>query len=190
MSSQPAKNVEAPKSEVPWHSSVAACVANAVSMSLHPLENVKIRFQAADQAANNPIPKYKGIADAISTMYRKEGLASLYRGVLINLAASSVAQSVFFYVYADGKRRYKFDKDQPNSWVTAWISLRAGICSMTITTPMWTTKTRLTLHLSGTQSQSKYVLPEVVFDMWRTEGIRAFFKGYVPSLFLCSYGMI
>jgi hypothetical protein len=60
-------------------------------MSLHPLENVKIRFQAADQAANNPIPRYKGIADAIGTMYRNEGFASLYRGVLINLVASSVA---------------------------------------------------------------------------------------------------
>lgn len=97
---------------------------------------------------------------------------------------------MFFYVYADGKRRYNFDKDKPNSWVTAWISFRAGICSMTVTTPMWTTKTRLTLHRSSSASTQKFLLPEVVLDMWQTEGIRAFFKGYIPSLFLCSYGMI
>jgi len=50
-----------------------------------------VRFQAADLASNNPIPNYRGIADAIVTMYRAEGLSSLYRGVLLNLCASSVA---------------------------------------------------------------------------------------------------
>lgn len=76
---------------VPWHSSLAALCANAVSLSLHPLENVKVRFQAADLASNNPIPNYRGISDAILTMYRQEGVTSLYRGVLLNLCASSVA---------------------------------------------------------------------------------------------------
>ena len=70
---------------------MAAFCANAVSLSLHPLENVEVRFQAADLASNNPIPSYRGIADAIVTMYRVEGLKSLYRGVLLNLCASSVA---------------------------------------------------------------------------------------------------
>lgn len=131
---------------VPWHSSLAAVVANAVSLSLHPLENVKVRFQAADLASNNPIPNYKGIGDALLSMYRAEGLQSLYRGVLLNLCASSIAQSIFFYAYADGKHRYNYDAQKPNSWVTAWISLRAGIVSMTFTTPMWVVKTRVTLY--------------------------------------------
>ena len=64
---------------------------------------------------------------------------------MVNLFATSVAQSLFFYVYTDGKNKYAFDADRPNSWVTAWISLRAGIISMTITTPMWVVKTRLAL---------------------------------------------
>ena len=75
----------------PWHSSFAALVANAVSLSLHPLENVKVRFQASDLASNNPIPLYEGIFDALKTMYKADGIASLYRGMLINLLASSVA---------------------------------------------------------------------------------------------------
>lgn len=75
----------------PWQNSLAAFMANAVSLSLHPLENVKVRFQASDLASNNPIPKYKGIYDAIKSMYLQEGLASLYRGVMINLIASSIA---------------------------------------------------------------------------------------------------
>ena len=75
----------------PWHSSFAALFANAVSLSLHPLENVKVRFQAADLASNNPIPHYKSIIDALMSMYKTEGITSLYRGVLVNLLAGSVA---------------------------------------------------------------------------------------------------
>ena len=75
----------------PWHSSFAALFANAVSLSLHPLENVKVRFQAADLASNNPIPHYKSIIDALISMYKTEGITSLYRGVLVNLLAGSVA---------------------------------------------------------------------------------------------------
>lgn len=130
---------------IPWHASFAGVLANAASITLYPLENVKLRFQASDLASNNPIPAYRGIYDALSTMYGQEGLMALYRGALVNLVAGSVAQSIFFYAYADGKTRYGFDREAPGSWVTAWVSLRAGLISMALTTPMWVVKTRLAL---------------------------------------------
>ena len=34
---------------------------------------------------------------------------SLYRGVFMNLIAGSIANSIFFYVYEDGKNRHGFD---------------------------------------------------------------------------------
>ena len=123
-------------------------------------------------------------------MYKQEGLLTLYRGVALNLVASSVAQSIFFYAYADGKTRYHFDNNKPNSWVTAWISLRAGIISMSITTPMWVVKTRLVLHRSANPGTERYLLYNLTKDMFVNEGIKSFFKGYVPSLFLATYGMI
>jgi hypothetical protein len=97
-------------------------------------------------ASNNPIPQYRGIYDALRTMYQKEGLPSLYRGVVLNLVASSIAQSIFFYVYTEGKHRYSYDENNPSGWTTALISLRAGLASMTLTTPMWVVKTRIVLH--------------------------------------------
>lgn len=111
----------------PWHSSLAGMVAHTVSCSLHPLENVKLRFQAVDRASNNPIPPYLGIWDAMKTMYKSEGFLSLYRGVLLNVIAGSFANSIFFYVYADGKKRYGFDPNNPQGWTTIMISLRAGV---------------------------------------------------------------
>ena len=61
----------------------------------------------------------------------------------MNIAAGSYANSIFFFVYADGKKRYNYDPNQPNSWKTIWISLRASLVAMIVTTPIWIVKTRL-----------------------------------------------
>ena len=84
--------------------------------------------------------------DAILKMYRHEGLISLYRGALVNIVAGSIANSVFFFVYAEGKHRYNYDPSNPNTWTTIIVSLRASLISMIITTPMWVVKTRLALY--------------------------------------------
>lgn len=97
-------------------------------------------------ASNNPIPVYRGIWDALTLMYRTEGFVSLYRGAVVNLAAGSISQSIFFYMYADGKKRYNFDADRPDGLQTVFIGMRAGLVCNVITTPLWVIKTRLALH--------------------------------------------
>ena len=78
-------------------------------------------------------------------MRKNEGFGSLYRGVVINAVAGSIANSIFFYVYNDGKKRYDYDANNPYSYKTLLISYRAGLASMAITTPFWTVKTRVVL---------------------------------------------
>ena len=68
-----------------------------------------MRFQANNQAKNNPIPAYRGISHALLHIYKTEGVASMYRGVCLSLAAGGLANSVFFYLYADGKKVYNYD---------------------------------------------------------------------------------
>jgi hypothetical protein len=114
---------------------------------------------------------------------------TLYRGALVNLIAGSVAQSIFFYAYADGKTRYNFDKENPNSFVTAWISLRAGMISTAITTPLWVLKTRLALYRKS-HGQQGYIIQNLLREMMFKEGPRSFYQGFVPSMFLSCYGMI
>lgn len=80
----------------------------------------------------------------------EEGFPVLYRGVVVNIIAGSVANSIFFYVYQDGKKRYNYDPKQPYSMKTILISMRAGLVSMFLTTPMWTVKTRLVLYKEQT----------------------------------------
>lgn len=82
----------------------------------------------------------------MNTIYKEEGFFSLYRGVIINLVAGSIANSVFFYVYQDGKTRYDYDPKKPYSLKTIMISMRAGLVSMFVSAPLWTIKTRMVLY--------------------------------------------
>jgi len=61
---------------------------------------------------------------------------------------------------------------------------------MTLTTPMWVLKTRLVLHRSANPATERNLLYKVSRDMLLNEGVKSFFKGYLPSLFLATYGMI
>ena len=60
-------------------------------------------------------------------MWAEEGFYSLYRGALVNILAGSLANSIFFYVYADGKIRYNYDPNKPGEWTTVIISMRAAL---------------------------------------------------------------
>lgn len=61
---------------------------------------------------------------------------------------------------------------------------------MTLTTPMWVLKTRLVLHRSANPGTERNLLYRLSKEMLMNEGVKSFFKGYMPSLFLASYGMI
>ena len=97
---------------------------------------------------------------------------------------------MFFYAYADGKKRYNYDNKNPNSWNTAFISFRAGLIGTTITSPLWVVKTRIILYRSSPSAKQGFILPQVFRDMLINEGPKSFFRGYIPSLFLSVYGMI
>lgn len=71
----------------------------------------------------------------------------------------------------------------------------AGIGTLSVTNPIWVVKTRLCLQysdpLAGKTQTSQY---KGVFDallkLWRHEGLRGLYKGYVPGLFGVSHGAL
>ena len=124
-------------------------------------------------------------------MWAEEGIFSLYRGALVNILAGSLANSIFFYVYADGKNRYSYDANNPRSFITIMISIRAALTAQILTIPFWVVKTRLALYKErGTETSRGGLIYSVVKDMAKNEGPKAFFKGFWPSIFLSSYGVI
>ena len=120
-----------------WKSFVAGVFGNLSLFIFHPLENIKIRLQANDGMRNNHLPKYNGAFDAIAKMWKKEGLVAFYRGMYINILANAISGGIFFSVYADGKKKYNYDRETSSIWLTALISLRAGLITMTVVNPIW-----------------------------------------------------
>ena len=73
-----------------------------------------------------------------------------------------------------------------------WISFLAGAVQTTAITPIWTLKTRIILYRNEENRYytSNKLLKWAFDDIKTSDGWKGFYKGYVPGLFLCSYGMI
>lgn len=106
------------------------------------------------------------------------------------MVAGSLANSIFFYVYQDGKKRYGYEAHHPYSLKTILISLRSGVVSMFLTAPLWTIKTRIILYREQFHISNTMVVQRVVSDMWKNEGIKSFYHGFVPSILMSTYGVI
>ena len=57
--------------------------------------------------------------------------------------------SIFFYVYNDGKRRYGFDPEDKVK--TGLISFRASLAGMIFTMPILVVKTRMALSRNSSE---------------------------------------
>ena len=112
---------------------------------------IKLFTEVNDGHANNHLPKYKSVFDVFSRMYKEEGLVAFYRGVYINMVGNTLSNLIFFTIYADGKKRYNYSRENSPFWLTAFISMRAGVGTMLITNPIWVVKTRTMLYLNDTK---------------------------------------
>jgi hypothetical protein len=175
-----------------WKTVVAGIAGNASLFIFHPLENVKTRLQANDGMKNNHLPKYNGVIDTFKKMWVNEGLISFYRGMWINILANSVSGGIFFGLFADGKKRYNYNRETSPLWLTIWISLRAGLVTMTVVNPIWCIKTRITLHWNEVDNKKSGIklCKDTVMDMYRKEGIGSFFRGLSASVAMSFYGVI
>ena len=91
------------------------------------------------------IQGYRRRSHTLLGIYRAEGMSFLYQGVCMIISADLLANSIFFYLYANGKKRYGYDQSNPYGIKGVFISYRAGLASMFVTAPLWTIKTRMVL---------------------------------------------
>jgi len=84
-----------------FNSLIASFVGNCGSLIFQPLELIKTRFQATDGAANNLVPNYKRLLNALKNIYTNEGLRTLYRGTTVYFIGLNIANMSFFYTYSN-----------------------------------------------------------------------------------------
>ncbi|EJT97302.1 succinate-fumarate transporter [Dacryopinax primogenitus] len=164
-----------------------------------PMEVVKIRLQAQVHSLSDPleIPKYRNAAHCAYTIVREEGPGALYRGVVLTAARQASNQAASFTTYTYLKQLISsLQPDKPTlpSYQHMLIGLVSGAMGPLSNAPIDTIKTRLQrgdpslgapgAMAAGTGAQKagwrKGV--EIAVELFKKEGMSAFYKGITPRI--------
>ena len=150
------------------------------------MEVVKIRLQAQQHSLADPLekPRYQNAAHALYTIVREEGFGTLYRGVALTALRQATNQAANFTAYQELKslaQRVQHTQDLP-SYETATIGLISGALGPFSNAPIDTIKTRIqrAAKVEGETAMGRIV--KVASDMFKQEGVSAFWKGITPRV--------
>ncbi|ERL94312.1 hypothetical protein D910_11593 [Dendroctonus ponderosae] len=184
-------------SHVKYQHLLAGMSGGAIStLILHPLDLMKIRFAVND--GRTAVPQYTSLSSAFYTVVRQEGIKGLYRGVAPNVWGSGSAWGCYFLFYNSIKNWIqKGDSRKPLG--PTWHMLaaaEAGVLTLLVTNPIWVVKTRLCLQcgITGTASKDPSIwyngMTDALVKIYRQEGMRGLYRGFVPGMFGVVHGAI
>ncbi|KAH9989686.1 mitochondrial carrier [Russula compacta] len=174
------------------------------SIATCPLDVVKTKLQA--QRATLGQADYLGISGTFRSIILYDGFRGLYRGLGPTILGYLPTWAIYFAVYDGIKTRFgelppgmdaqiaKSERLYPapsakgyqpivreHSWSLHILSaMAAGACSTICTNPFWVIKTRF-MTQSRDETRYRHTLDAAV-TIYRSEGIRAFYRGLLPSL--------
>lgn len=152
------------------------------------------------------VPKYRNAAHALYVILKEEGPKTLYRGVALTALrqatnqgasrglqylrrrrADTAATAANFTAYTELKRALQtYQPQYPDgglpAWQTASIGLISGAMGPFTNAPIDVIKTRIqkATALKGETAWTR--VTTVWTQMWREEGVRAFYKGITPRV--------
>lgn len=171
-----------------------------------PLDVVKTRLQAQgaiiwilkDLRIPQGSVKYKGFRGAFKTILKEEGIRGLYRGLVPITIGYLPTWMIYFSIYERAKTFYPRVLDRYGLYMPAIshcaLAITAGMVLSIAVNPIWVVKTRLMVQTGKNKTvfdtkdlYAKRTYYKGTLDAFRTiykeEGIRAFYRGLVPSLF-------
>lgn len=164
-----------------------AGVTEAVAV-VTPMEVVKIRLQAQHHSMADPldVPKYRNAAHALYTVVKEEGVGALYRGVSLTALRQGTNQAANFTAYTELKAWLQERSGNPSAalpgWQTAFIGLISGAVGPFSNAPIDTIKTRLQRNPAQPGETAVGRIVTIASQMWKQEGIRAFWMGITPRV--------
>uniref|UniRef100_G3PQW6 EF-hand domain-containing protein n=1 Tax=Gasterosteus aculeatus aculeatus TaxID=481459 RepID=G3PQW6_GASAC len=168
---------EEKSSGVWWKQLAAGAAAGAVSRTgTAPLDRMKV-FMQVHSSKTNPI----SLVGGFKRMIREGGLTSLWRGNGINVLKIAPETAIKFMAYEQVRCFKKLLSSEGKKIETHKRFLAgsmAGATAQTAIYPMEVLKTRLTLRKTGQYSG----MFDCAKTILRKEGLKAFYKGYVPNL--------
>ncbi|KAL3890926.1 hypothetical protein ACJMK2_003197 [Sinanodonta woodiana] len=183
---------------VKWEHLAAGISGGVVAtLVLHPLDLVKIRFQVNEGIGITNRPQYNGMLDALRSICKTNGFAGLYQGVTPNVWGAGTSWGLYFFFYNNiktwmqgGDAKYALG---PGRHIVA--ASEAGLLTLILTNPLWVAKTRLCLQYeqsAGSTTRGVYYngTVDALLKIYKLEGIRGLYKGFVPGVFGISHGAI
>ena len=144
------------------------------------------------------------IAGEVRRGQGRDGLESVvrgfYRGLMPNMLGNSVSWALYFMWYGNIKDLIrasrarispstKLGKQELRSSDYFLASGLSGILTAVLTNPIWVIKTRMLSTARNTPGAYKSI-SHGTLELYRTEGVRGFYRGLLPSLFGVSHGAI
>lgn len=172
----------------------------------HPLDVIKIRLQLSPSSRDDmkqPFLELKKVISKIqqtATIEYQQSLAKhqklnskwlhtvhqYYRGLTPNLVGNISAWSIYFTLYAELKNHI----DTRNKTVDYFVlSSIAGVSTSLLTNPLWVLKTRI-LGTTRNEANAYKSARDGVKQILKSEGVRGFWKGTLPSMFLVFQGSL
>ncbi|KAJ6621063.1 oxaloacetate carrier [Mycena sp. CBHHK59/15] len=176
-----------PDEQLPMTAVIAGASSGAVGASLgNPLFLIKARMQAYSPAL--PVGAqhyYKNSVDALSTIFRAEGLRGLVRGMDAAILRTSMGSSVQLPSYNLAKN-FLVDRGilpANSTWTFLASSSVSGVCVCLVMQPADTALTRMynqptVMGPNGKMVGTLYKSPiDCLWKTVKTEGVRGWYKG-------------
>ncbi|BES91447.1 Tricarboxylate transport protein [Nesidiocoris tenuis] len=155
---------------------LGAGVAEAI-LAVTPMETVKVKFINDQRSAN---PKYKGFFHGVRHIINEQGFRGVYQGLTATILKQGSNQAIRFYVMETLKDKYRGGDSQKNvpKYVVGAFGAIAGAASVYGNTPIDVVKTRM----QGLEAHKYKGTLDCFIQIWKQEGVLAFYKGTVPRL--------
>lgn len=140
-----------------------------------PFEVIKVRMQAKEN-----LGMYKSTLDAAQATIKNEGLLCLYRGLEPLLWRNGIWNGAYFGSIGYIKSQIpKPDTQSGETLRNFFAGIIGGTFATTLNTPFDVVKSRM----QNTQARgvANWTLPSLAL-MYREEGFRALYRGYVPRI--------
>lgn len=168
--------IEANVAELLLCSSIAGALGGACG---NPGDVINVRMQNDGQLAPEQRRNYKHAIDGIVRISREEGANALFRGLGPNINRAILmtsSQCVSYDLFKNFILGHELMKDGITLHLTS--SILAGLVATTVCSPVDVIKTRI---MSANTSDHRMSATQIMKQMFKSEGIPSFFKGWTPA---------
>lgn len=140
-----------------------------------PLDRVKILLQVQGMYGVQIVPKYRGVWGTLTTVFREEGLRSLWKGNLATVIRTIPVSALKFSLNDEFKALVKRGGGSLTTMDLLLAGTLAGMFQQITTYPLDVIRTRLAF-------KQIRVFRLCVKNIFQLEGIRGFYKGLSTTL--------